>query len=75
MIGTKLKDMVTNVYISGKKLTKDLATSSNQIIGDKIDEKISDNVEYYTKVGEERWKNAVLHTTKILFPVIVMYLI
>ncbi len=75
MIGTKLKDMISNVYVSGKNLTKDLATSSNQIIGDKIDEKISDNVEYYTKVGEERWKNAVLHTIRILFPVIVMYLI
>lgn len=76
MIGTKLKDMITNTYISGKKVTKDLAIASNQVIGDKIDQKISDNVEYYTKVSpEERLKNAALHTTRILFPVIVMYLI
>lgn len=75
MIGNKVKDTITNLYISGKSLTKDLAISGNQIIEDKIDEKISENVEHYTNVSEERWKSAVFNTFRILLPVFVMYIL
>ena len=75
MIGNKVKDTITNLYISGKSLTKDLAISGNQIIEDKIDEKISENVENYTNVSEERWKSAVFNTFRILLPVFVMYIL
>ncbi len=75
MIGNKLKDTFTNMYISGKSLTKDLATSGNRIIEDKIDEKISENVEHYTDVSEERWKSAVFNTVRIVLPVFVMYIL
>jgi len=75
MIGNKVKDTITNLYISGKSLTKDLAMSGNQIIEDKIDEKISENVEHYTNVSDERWKGAVFNTFRILTPVFVMYII
>jgi hypothetical protein len=75
MIGNRVKDTLSNMYTSGKSLTKDLAISGNRIIEDKIDEKISENIEHYTHVSEERWKGAVFNTFRILTPVFVMYIL
>lgn len=75
MVGNKVKDTLTNMYISGKSLTKDLAISGNQIIEDKIDENISKNVEFYTSVSEERWKGAVFNTIRVILPIFIMYIL
>ena len=74
-IGKNLKQRVTNTITAGKNLTKDIAAFGATKLSEQLDKNVNDNVDYYTTIGDERWKTAFLYTLRVITPILVMYLL